>query len=443
MNDKDKTRSTNVSKPSAIAEPKQRVAIPFTVGKLDAKGIVLQQPSMASASKPKAYSLLEKGNASVKVPGTRPGPSLQQVYKPEVQSARKLQVQSSAEKARITSSTELISANSFAKCSKKVTDKGITFEIKAESKPKTKTAATKLVQNTSFQRTFYVPPGEDVQKATEKVVNQITADLNKQAAEQLANGHTPDKETVIEITRIAAPPQGYFSRDLLRKVPAVVQKPVINISRNRLLNLSPEKGSEKTPPPRVMAALNEGERTPSPAYFQPIQAEKTTEVKPAPLPLASSLLNQQLLQNKRQTPLNIYTQSLKPQQVILTHSSKAQQGQIHAKPLIGAQNVTTAKIANGFVQTVIQPAVIKTSNSSAASLLAPSSILRPATPSVTLSAGNPSVKVVPTVTTTLKERQPGDGSESARPLASPGLPSPALQTVKLANQSVETGKYIS
>ncbi len=176
----------------------------------------------------------------------------------------------------LSSSTRLISTNSFSRCSKKVTDKGITFEIKAESKPKNKRvsdsasvvssgSASKLPA-TSFQRTFYVPPGEDVQKATERVVSQITAELNKQAASQLAQGHTPDKETVIEITRIAAPGEGYFSRENVQKIskePPNI-KSLNTADRNvRLLGTSPEKSTQKTPPQTGTPTVS-GDRTPSP-----------------------------------------------------------------------------------------------------------------------------------------------------------------------------------
>ena len=63
------------------------------------------------------------------------------------------------------------------------------------------------------QQMIIVKPDEDAEEIMSKTVNNITSKLNEQAAERLAQGYNPDRETVIEITRIATPSDGCFSRD--------------------------------------------------------------------------------------------------------------------------------------------------------------------------------------------------------------------------------------
>lgn len=80
-------------------------------------------------------------------------------------------------------------------------------------------------QANTVKRIILLDPGEDPEKATAKAISDITDSLNQRAAQRLAEGHSPEKETVIEITRIKAPSDGYFSREN-----------ILRSQRERLLN---------------------------------------------------------------------------------------------------------------------------------------------------------------------------------------------------------------
>ena len=71
----------------------------------------------------------------------------------------------------------------------------------------------KRPQANTVKRVIVLNPGEDPETATARAISDIADSLNQKAAERLAQGHTPEKETVIEITRIKAPSEGYFSRE--------------------------------------------------------------------------------------------------------------------------------------------------------------------------------------------------------------------------------------
>ncbi len=69
-----------------------------------------------------------------------------------------------------------------------------------------------------IRKIIVLRPGDDPEAMTSDCINEITASLNKQAAERMAQGRTPDKETVIEITRIKTTGEGYFDSDSLTEV---------------------------------------------------------------------------------------------------------------------------------------------------------------------------------------------------------------------------------
>lgn len=73
--------------------------------------------------------------------------------------------------------------------------------------------ASQRGQQKTIHRYIIVQPGEDGEKATADAINDIAESLNREAAEKLARGQTPEKETVIEVTRIQSPADGYFSRE--------------------------------------------------------------------------------------------------------------------------------------------------------------------------------------------------------------------------------------
>jgi hypothetical protein len=79
--------------------------------------------------------------------------------------------------------------------------------------PKETNEKTDPQQTNTVKRVILLNPGDDPDKATAKAISDITDSLNKRAAERLAAGKSPEKETVIEITRIKAPYEGYFSRE--------------------------------------------------------------------------------------------------------------------------------------------------------------------------------------------------------------------------------------
>ena len=59
-------------------------------------------------------------------------------------------------------------------------------------------------QANTVKRVIILQPGEDPDRATAKAISDITDSLNQRAAERLAAGCSPEKETVIEITHIRA-----------------------------------------------------------------------------------------------------------------------------------------------------------------------------------------------------------------------------------------------
>ena len=381
---------------SDSASARKNVTIPFTMSASEPNTIILHHPlkeqnlrqtdiSRKQMTVPLAHS--KPQNTSTDTKSQKVGVSIS----PQISASYSKPTSSS----KLLSSTELISTNSFARCSKKVTDKGITFEIKAESKPKRKTVNTTSpglvkkmrspgVMATSFQRTFYVPPGEDVQKATERVVSQITAELNKQAASQLAQGHTPDKETVIEITRIAAPGEGYFSRENIKKVSDTSGgKRSRPDSRNLpQLHLSPEKGTHKTQTQDSVALSNEqGERTPSPPTEpSPSDVSKQSASKNVVLQTPSKKIEHAKFSGSSvqfKTKFNVAPIGMplitcigshssansinhRPLQVIVPQPRKLCASESSAK-LIPSRLVSTATIQNGRLHTVIQPATTASS----------------------------------------------------------------------------------
>ena len=393
---------------SDSASTKKNVTTPFTVSASEPNTIILHHPlkehnlrpidaNRKQMTVPLVHS--KPQNTSTDIRSQTVGAS----FSPQISTSHSKPISSS----KLLSSTELISTNSFARCSKKVTDKGITFEIKAESKPKRKTldaTSPGLVKKmrspgvmaTSFQRTFYVPPGEDVQKATERVVSQITAELNKQAASQLAQGHTPDKETVIEITRIAAPGEGYFSRENVKKVSSTSGiKQQLPDSRNlQQLHRSPEKRTHKTPTQGSVPPSNEqGERTTSPPTEPPpsnlnkqgvsknivlqtpskkieqakfsgssVQFKTKFNVAPISMPLISCIGSHSSANSISHRPLQVIVPQ--PRKLGVSESSTKS---------IPSRLVSTATIQNGRLHTVIQPATS-----------APSAIPSPTPPPVSI-----------------------------------------------------------
>ena len=376
---------------------RKNVTIPFTVSASEPNTIILHHPhsTTKSALKVQSWETNDTGTKQLTLPAVH---SKSPVVLPEVNtqalatslSSTSKNQSSKSSNSRLLSSTELISTNSFARCSKKVTDKGITFEIKAESKPKSKRTeshsgsppttsiphASKV--STSFQRTFYVPPGEDVQKATERVVSQITAELNKQAANQLAHGHTPDKETVIEITRIAAPGEGYFSRENVHKVSSAsdVKQSTFDNKRIRMSHFTPEKTIYQTPPQgSAPAAYKLGDRTPSPPNLQvsdikqdphknitlKTPSKKNEQVKfsgssvqfktkfntaPVSMPLISSIGSNSAVNSSNKRPLQAIVPQ--PRKICPSQTNTA----LKPNP---PKLISTAMIQNGRLQTVIQP----------------------------------------------------------------------------------------
>ena len=383
---------------------RKNVTIPFTVSASEPNTIILHHPHSTTRSTLKVQSWEQNtmGTKEMTFPAVH---SKSQGMLPEVKSQVVKSALPTTSKAtsskppnsRLLSSTELISTNSFARCSKKVTDKGITFEIKAESKPKSKktesqsenpptasishngsTSTSKGSTSTSFQRTFYVPPGEDVQRATERVVSQITAELNKQAASQLAQGHTPDKETVIEITRIAAPGEGYFSRENMQKVSSGLEgsQARLDNKRSHLSQLTPEKTVHKTPTQdSVSGAGTLGDRTPSPPGLHIINYKqepyknvtlKTPTMKneqakfsgssvqfktkfnttPISMPLISRIGSHSSVSSSNKRPLQLIVPQ--PRKICPSQTNTA------TKPT-PPKLMSTAMIQNGRLQTVIQP----------------------------------------------------------------------------------------
>ena len=390
----DTHRSSSDVRDSASA--RKNVTIPFTMSASEPNTIILHHPL-----KELNFGRTDANKKQMTVPlvHSKPQSTSVETRPQNVGASISPQTPTSYAKptsnSKLLSSTELISTNSFARCSKKVTDKGITFEIKAESKPKRKTVDTTspgLVKKmrspgmmaTSFQRTFYVPPGEDVQKATERVVSQITAELNKQAASQLAQGHTPDKETVIEITRIAAPGEGYFSRENIKKVTSTSggKKPLPDSRNLPQLHLSPEKETYKTQMQGSVALSNkQGDRTPSPptepsssdvskqsaskniilqtpskkiehAKFSgsSVQFKTKFNVAPIGMPLITCVGSHSSANSINHRPL----------QVIVPQPRKLCGSESSAK-LIPSRLVSTATIQNGRLHTVIQPATTASS----------------------------------------------------------------------------------
>ncbi len=275
--------------------------------------------------------------------------------------------------ARLLSSTQLISTNSFSRCAKKVTDKGITFEIKAAPKKEVSSSSAVVPAapsasetSTSFQRTFYVPPGEDVQKATEKVIGQITAELNKQAASKLALGHTPDKETVIEITRIAAPTEGYFSRESVQKLSDISNSKYLNLGEKNvtLLTLNSEKSARETPPHTSVVKV---ERSATPLLPAQLKQETSSGVA---LPgsndqvkisgsnvhfktkINQTAITMPLLSKFGAPHSTVASSNKQPVQVIIPQMRNVSSGQTVNQP---PKLVSTATMQNGRVQTVIKP----------------------------------------------------------------------------------------
>lgn len=72
-------------------------------------------------------------------------------------------------------------------------------------------------QYNTVKRVILLNPGDDPERATAKAISDITDSLNQRAAERLAAGRTPEKETVIEITHIKAPTEAYFSQENVHK----------------------------------------------------------------------------------------------------------------------------------------------------------------------------------------------------------------------------------
>ena len=390
------TRCSSSDARSGSASVRKNVTIPFTMSASEPNTIILHHPLKEqnlrrtdASGKQMTVPLVNSKPESTSVE-TRPQ-NIGASISPQTSASYSKQTSSS----KLLSSTELISTNSFARCSKKVTDKGITFEIKAESKPKRKTVDTTSpgvvkkmrspgVMASSFQRTFYVPPGEDVQKATERVVSQITAELNKQAASQLAQGHTPDKETVIEITRIAAPVEGYFSRENIKKVTSTSggKRPLPDSRNLPQLNLSPEKGMQKTQMQGSVALSNkQGDRTPSPPTKpSPTDVSKQSASKNIVLQTPSKKIEHAKFSGSSvqfKTKFNVAPISMplitcvgshssansinhRPLQVIVPQPRKLCGSESGAK-LIPSRLVSTATIQNGRLHTVIQPATTASS----------------------------------------------------------------------------------
>ena len=125
----------------------------------------------------------------------------------------------------------------------------------------------------TIQKTIIVPTGQDVKKATQQAISHITGDLNRKAAAKFARGQCPEQETVIEITQIATPGEGYFSRENLQRRPN--QSRVLNYSlRDNRLCFTPPPGIQ-TPP-----SSPHRERTPSPIPMESsmcINGQRTPE----------------------------------------------------------------------------------------------------------------------------------------------------------------------
>ena len=68
------------------------------------------------------------------------------------------------------------------------------------------------------KKVIVLQPGDDPEKITADAINEITEKLNMEAAARMAQGRIPEKETVIEITRITAPGDGYMIQDHLQNI---------------------------------------------------------------------------------------------------------------------------------------------------------------------------------------------------------------------------------
>lgn len=64
-----------------------------------------------------------------------------------------------------------------------------------------------------IQRVVIVSEGKNPEHAISQAVNDVTVILNRRAAEKISQGHTLDKEIVIEITRIASPETGQSAKN--------------------------------------------------------------------------------------------------------------------------------------------------------------------------------------------------------------------------------------
>lgn len=83
--------------------------------------------------------------------------------------------------------------------------------------------AMDIAEHNVLKKLVVIQPDESPRTATAKrelAIRQVTAELNQRAAQRLAEGRTPEKETLIEITQIGHigdSCDGYFSREKLQQ----------------------------------------------------------------------------------------------------------------------------------------------------------------------------------------------------------------------------------